>query len=92
MSKFYVGQKIKKVRGNCNIGLEATVLAVGLNGNFYDMEVRVENCLGFIDAGHVGLDDSSLWEPILDADDGITDEVRKELDRILSHEREGVAA
>jgi len=99
MSKFYVGQRVRVARIRTDtlfpeaLGREAVIRGFwtgeSVDGIWRDDWVEID-IDGSSNKGWV----AEPWqlEPILDADDGITDEVRKELDRILSHEREGVAA
>ena len=103
MAKFYVGQRVRIKWSECWPelgGEEATILAIGVltgySNNCIMLSVDAWGGIWSPGPGQKGGDCFAplpeQLEPILDADDGITDEVRKELDRILSHEREGVAA
>lgn len=77
MSAFYIGQKIKKVRGPANLGLTAVVVEFGSHpfSPGTDMRVRADRQVEAVNifdrstriapAGSEGWTRSALWEPII---------------------------
>ena len=72
MARFFVGQRVKKVRGEYNVGLTGVITSVD-NEDEIDIEVAVDaSCVGTCEgipmtfmAGEKVWWPSHLWEPIL---------------------------
>lgn len=101
MSKFFVGQRVRKVRGPLNIGLEGVVVPGEVhpyNAMYgYDFCLRPDGPGVSFSTGRptppgafsVGI--SSDWEPVLNQKhEACDEEFKRDLDRLL--ERQGVVA
>jgi hypothetical protein len=96
MSRFFVGQRVRKVRGEHNLGLTGTVIGVDdlLGHGGWDIWVRVDRPTATVDITTGQLDGcfefeawarSCDWEPILDQHQPADDEVLlRDLDRMAS--------
>jgi hypothetical protein len=100
---YKIGTRVRKVRGNANIGRNGLVVTVPwyyqiFIGDGYDMAVlndcSWENESGFVSpAGTISIDKSTLWEPIIPSghragEQGTCDE----LDSLLSRATDGVVS
>jgi hypothetical protein len=102
VSRFFVGQRVRKVRGEHNLGLTGTVIGVDdlLGHGGWDIWARADRPTATVDITTGQLDGcfefeawarSCDWEPILDQHQPADDAVfLRDLSEIL--EREGVAA
>lgn len=100
MARFYVGQRVKKVRGKANIGVTGIVVGfdvgilAALDG--YDVVVQVTSPAvgtkrGPCPAGTIGATRALDWDPIQpDGHKACDTDFKLDLDRLL--EREGVSA
>jgi hypothetical protein len=96
MSRFFVGQRVRKVRGMMAIGTTGSVIGVGLWNDFRPeatMKVRVDMpAMGFgglFSAGEEAFTDPADWEPILLARHEACDaEFKRDLDAMLDKVKE----
>ncbi|WP_202844752.1 hypothetical protein [Luteimonas saliphila] len=98
MTTFYVGQRVKKVRGEANIGLTGVVVSAWVEhpiDPLATLRVKLDQAglgtHGDYAAGEVAATHPDDWEPILDQKHEACDEdFKRSMDELL--EREGVSA
>lgn len=81
MSRFFVGQRIKKVRGTVNIGVTGIVVSEPVSAinqlDGCDMCVLVDK------TGQIGAAESKNWEPITDQHKPCEAKFKQQLDQLL---------
>lgn len=93
MAKFFFGQRIKKSRGECDIGITATVIGYTDGDDGYTLMVRQDrpwkNVMDItMPADAICLTIPDLWEPILDKHEPCESEFRESLDQLLASTEE----
>lgn len=85
MARFHVGQRIKKVRGDTNVGTVATVVSTNITGyGDSSLEVKREtpwvNGCGYTwGATETAYTNPANWEPLTDSNDLVSWESMRDL-------------